>query len=156
MPSSNLNTNTGAASGGDAIDENIVMMVRSDVPDPLNILPLVTNLPSVPGDSRIVTINVPTPAMVAEPGDTGYVKTGDTVADDVTFSPKLLVEKLQLTRLVNVQAPAMLAAIMNIGLAKMDEQRNSQIVYNSAGTNDITSLYNYTGVAHVHRAGCRG
>ena len=141
-----LNTNTGAASGGDAIDENIVMMVRSDVPDPLNILPLVTNLPSVPGDSRIVTITVPTPAMVPEPGDTGYVKTGDATADDVTFSPKLLVEKLQISRLQNVQAPAMLAAIMNIGLAKMDEQRNSQIVYNAAGTNDITSLYNYTGV----------
>ena len=148
-----LNTTRKASSGTDntsasdgVVTLNVPPLIRKDVPDPLNILPLTTRVPSSPGDSQIIRLTVPKPTMVAEPGDTGYAKTGDAGADKVTLTPHILVEKLLVSRLINVNVPTLLTNILSIGIDRMNEVMNEQLMVGSGAGNEIQGLYGAPGI----------
>ena len=140
-----LNTTTGAASGAKAIEDRIIMMLRKDLPDPFNIMPFVTMLPSSAGEDRIAFIAAPNPAMVEEPGDTGYTKTGDATVTDIQIAPKIMVDKVLVSRLMNVQAPTFMSALFNILIAMMDETKTEQILMGAGATGatdeEINGIY---------------
>ena len=129
-------------SAGSAVEEELLPIIRKDVPDPLRILPLYTRLPSTPGESNVVYIDVPTPTMVAEPGDTGYVKTGDSFTEKVPMTPKLQVDSVLISRLAGVTVPTLLSSILNIALQKMDEQmQRLSLVGRGPTQNEVLGLY---------------
>ena len=140
------NTKYGGTAGtdsvGTAVLEELLPIIRKDVPDPLNIVPLFTRLPSTPGESNVVYIDVPTPTMVEEPGDTGYVKTGDSFTEKVPMTPKLQVDRVLITRLSGVTVPTLLASILNIGLQMMNEQMNRLSLVGRGSANfEVDGLY---------------
>ena len=143
-----LNTQILGGGGGDAAPARYNqpgMYIRADVPDPLDILPLVTMLPSGPGDPRIIKITVPSPAGVAEPGDGGYGITGDASVAAISITPHLIVGKLAISRVTNVEAPQLLTNILTIALARLRELQNQHLLTGGAGV-DIQGLYGYSGI----------
>ena len=132
----------GTDSAGSAVLEELLPIIRRDVPDPFRITDRVTRLPSTPGESNVVYIEVPTPTMVAEPGDSGYAKTGDSHTSKVPMTPKLQVDRVLISRLAGVTVPTLLSSILNIGLQKMDEQMNRLMLVGRGSTNnEVTGIY---------------
>ena len=144
-----MNTQYGGTSGTDsashAVVTDLLPIIRKDVPDPLDIVPLCTRVPSTPGESRLVYIEVPEPDMVPEPGDGGYDKTGDSYTSQREMTPKIQVDKVLITRLAGVTVPTLMTAILNIGLQKMNEKMNKQILVGT-GANNVIGAYNFTGI----------
>ena len=111
-------------------------LYRSDIPDPADVLPYMTMVPSGPGDPRFVSVSTPTPATVDEPGTrsgtpavtAGYAETGDTSTTEFSISPQILVCYTSITRLTDVRGPRFQEMIMSILMDKMDEVRNEQII----------------------------
>lgn len=126
---------------------------RSDIPDPFNVVPLVTQLPGGPGNPNFVAISVPKPAMVAEPGDTGYAKTGDSSTAETNLTPLVLVVKTAMTRLVSAQAPNYLSQVLAILLDRMQEVQTEQILTGSGASNQAAGLYGLTGVSNTDLSG---
>ena len=97
-----MNTKYGGTAGTDSagtgVVEELLPIIRKDVPDPLDIVPLVTRVASTPGETNLVYITVPRPGMVAEPGDAGYTKTGDSFTSKVPMTPKLQVSFVKISR----------------------------------------------------------
>ena len=133
----------GVDSAADAVQEELLPMIRRDIPDPLNIIPLFTRLPSTPGDTYVVYIDVPDPGMVPEPGDVGYAKTGDSHTSKVPLTPKLQVDRVLITRLAGVTVPTLLTSILGVGLQKMTEQM-SRLSLRGGGGDEVVGLLGRT------------
>jgi len=145
---------TGAATTQTAehgVVEELVEFYRGDIPDPANILPLMTRVPGTAGDPRFVKVTTPTPATVDEPGtidddgapgdlraSVGYAETGDTTTSEVDFAPLLLVCYTAMTRYTNVRVPGLSPVATSILLDKMDEVRNEQIIEAMMAATDTT------------------
>ena len=141
-----LNTQVlGSGGAASARSEDAGMMIRADVGDPVDVVSLATQMPSGPGDARLIPVTVPEPAMVAEPGDTGYAKTGDATAAEIAMAPKLLVDNQLLSRVADVAAPQLISADLRITLEKMRETMNLQVLA-GAGGDEVTGVYDYAGI----------
>ena len=156
-------TTTGAAAAQNAeelVMDELVEHYRADIPDPADILPLMTMVPSSPGDPRFVSIATPKPATrVNEPGlvsggvTAGYAETGDSNADDFSMSPHLLVCYTTITRFTDVRSPQFQSMVMSILMDKMDEVRNEQIIEAMmTGTNTARHLDDMTKSAEIAAA----
>ena len=144
-----LNTTTASGSGGPAIEEMREVFIRSDLPDPLDIVDMCYQIPSGPGDSYVVPVDVPATAMVAEPGDNGYAKTGDATATAVEIAPKIANNRQLITRLARVQTERLFQAILAITLQKTREIKNGQIVAGTGANDQATGVYNTANVGTV-------
>ncbi len=144
-----LNTTTASNSGGPAIEEMREVFIRSDLPDPLNIVDMCFQLPSSPGDSYVVPVDVPDTGMVAEPDDDGYAKTGDATATAVEITPRLAVNRQLITRLSRVQTERLFQAILSITLEKNRERKNGQLVSGSGAANQARGVYNTANIGTV-------
>lgn len=150
-PSFDLATrvSTGAMASQNAeelVIDDLVEYYRADIPDPLEILPLIPRVASRPGDPRFVRITTPTPGTVAEPGvrpaatdhsvdadahagvTQGYAETGDSSTADHSMGPQILAVYTSMTRLADVQSPMFMSQVMSILMNKMDEVRNEQVI----------------------------
>ena len=140
-----LTTKYGGTSGTDSVGDTATvvgpMFIRSDVPDPLNIMPYVQMLPSVPGETVLATVDVPTPGMIAEPGDAGYAKTGDAHTTAVKLTPHLLVERLNLTRVAELSQAGLTNFAIATAIMKMGEVQSGQVVAGSGASNQIGGVY---------------
>ena len=138
---------TGAAVAQNAeevVVDELVEFYRQDIPDPADILPLMTMIPGSPGDPRFVSVKTPDPAPQLEPGvvtsgvTAGYTETGDASAEDNSFGPTLLICRTSLTRLAEVRSPRLSDIIMSILMDKMDEVRNKEIIEAMMTATDAT------------------
>ena len=135
----------GATRGGAAVSEMLEMVYSADVEDPLDLMPYVTRLVGTSGEAKFVKWDVANPSSVAEPNDSEYAKTTDSVADETALKPTLLVGKYQLTRLLSVMDPDAPANIFRIGLDKMRRVQAAQQVYGGAA-NEVDGIYNLANV----------
>ena len=142
-----LNTQVlGTGNAAAARSEDRGMFIRSDVGDPFDVLDLLTPMPSGPGDARLIPVDVPAPAMVGEPGDAGYSKTGDATATETVLAPKLLVDELKFSRVSDVSAPELLGNSIAVAMQKFREVMNAQVAAGSGTGNEVLGAYSLTGV----------
>lgn len=136
---------TGDTRGGPAVSEMLEMVYSADIEDPLDLRPYISRLAGSTGEAKFVQWDVPDPASVAEPGDSEYAKTGDAVSDEYKLTPKLLVAKYQLTRVMQSMDATAPVNIFGIGLDKMRRVQAAQMVYGGEA-NEVTGVYNVANV----------
>ena len=139
-----------AAKGGAAVPDLPIIFERKDIPDALDaeaFMALLTNLPSGPGDPKIVQITTGDPTMVAEPAQQALTGRTDIGTEPETMSPKLLFEGTEFTRLLELQSPGAVSFASAVIMAKMREQQAAQILFGDGSGNNATGIYN---LADVH------
>lgn len=146
-----LATQYGGTQGTNSVGQTATvvgpMFIRADVPDPLDLMPYITRVPSAPGEFVLATVNVPAPGMVAEPDDSGYSKTGETQTVAVKLTPHLLVERLNLTRVAELSQAGLTNFAIATAIMRMGEQMSGQLVAGDGSAPNITGIYNTTSLS---------
>ena len=141
-----------AAKGGAAVPDLPIIFERRDIPDALDaeaFMALLTQIPSGPGDPKIVQVTTGDPTMVAEPSGGPLSARTDLGTTPLTMEPKLLFEGTEFTRLLEIQSPGVIAAASAIIVAKMREQQAAQILFGDGAGNNANGVY---GLANVHQS----
>ena len=138
-----IDTGTGAA--GTAVPTVMQPFLRSDVPDPLRIEGLLSTVPNTAGNSDLVKVTVPKPAMVGEPDDNGYAKTGDTSATVIALTPHIQLQRTLITRLAGVQLPQLLVFHFSTSMDRMYEVENEQLVMGTGTGHEVKGVIAYGG-----------
>lgn len=135
-------TTTADASAGDAIGSNIPLLYNSDVDEvPVIQGAMMRLMPMAGGDYVVAAVNVPNPEMAAEPATGGYAFDNDITADDVTLKPKIVKGYYEMSRLANVQRPALAEAGLDIAIQKARIVQQMQVLDGDGQNNNLTGVY---------------
>ena len=149
-----LSTKYGGTAGTDSVGATAVtggpVFIRADVPDPISgrLLPLLTRLPSDPGEGLQSVLSTPDADTVPEPGDDGYTKTtGDSHTTAVKLTPHIIDVSLRVSRVAEASQMGLLTAIGVVSIAKLFEALDAQILAGSGQGDDLLGLYADAGIS---------
>ena len=127
---------TGNGDISTGVPDPIEFYYRNDLPDPLDMMPLVTTMPSGPGDPRLIAVETPAPVAATEPGTRtngtsasgGYSEDGDVQTSQKTIIPTILKVYTSVTRLADVNVPNVWNQAGTILMDRMTEKKNESLI----------------------------
>ena len=142
-----LTTKYGGTAGTDSVGATAtsgspVYVRGGDPPDPATDLwSSFRFIPSRFGEGAAGLVNVPTPTMVAEPGDAGFAKTGEAFTAAVDFSPHSCVLSLRVSRIAELSQRELIVGLIVVGLQKLREKAVQQILAGSGAGEEVTGIF---------------